>query len=818
MNFLRNFLNTQDKEELVTIPSGVFYLKRSPYSVKGQSECLYKEAVATLRRTSNPFNYQLAIQRVYEEGEENLEGNDGDADSPDDSQSDDEWAFLLDEALHLTYNANEGDQVVIIWRDLDGEPGDHFEFVCDKNTRPKIFDQFDITARRCQYERKFNKSYEKASDEDLDAFDFEPDPIPTLSEGSSTSSSKPSTPIKKEEDNDGPVAIKKEDEAPIIKKEPETPTPKELGKSIKKEPVATPSPPVEPPKAKELPKSKPVAIEEVAGTKIYSSEASLHLFDSADGVFIEQLNKGKVHIYDLGKFEYWLEVVTDTDRFIGTAITSDMNPVFNYDHLSFIFNMFTDDGAFSWLLKFETFEGLEKFQEMLMQSLWEANNKTKWSKVKPDDREFLADAFQSFAINEDDEEKDDEDEFYDLEDEETDKGKTIKKGLQYGDGYDDEEDEYEGDKRRMSGKGINKELAVGHVNDRTYVVRDNMLGVFKQTNDDELEFQTTIENISTTKGKALNPNKVLLHAQDRAMILQDADNLGSLFKLDLERGEVVEEWNVSDAHNVRAFAPTSKFAQSTDEQTIVGASDNGIFKIDPRLSGTKLVEGQLKKYASNMKFSALATTEQGHLAVANASGEIRLYDRLGINAKTQLPAMGDPINGIDVSADGKWILASCTTYLLLIDVSQDNGKTGFLKSFGKDVKPRPKRLQISPEHLAQMQMETGKPLSFTIAHFNTGQTSKEQSIVSSSGPFVITWSLKKLLRGDKNAYLIKRYSDIVTADNFKFGSDKNVIIALADDVGMDDRRTFQKPTRESLATPTRRIQPLSRNSIVNSPY
>ena len=109
-------------------------------------------------------------------------------------------------------------------------------------------------------------------------------------------------------------------------------------------------------------------------------------------------------------------------------------------------------------------------------------------------------------------------------------------------------------------------------------------------------------------------------------------------------------------------------------------------------------------------FSAAATTEKGYIAVASNKGEIRMFDRLGINAKTQLPALGDPIIGIDVSADGRWLLATTRTYLLLIDALQKEGKNagklGFEKSFAKDSKPQPRRLALTPSHVAQFQHET----------------------------------------------------------------------------------------------------------------
>jgi VID27 N-terminal region len=41
----------------------------------------FKDAVASIRRTTTEYNYQLAIQRAYEEGEEQLlESDDGDLD------------------------------------------------------------------------------------------------------------------------------------------------------------------------------------------------------------------------------------------------------------------------------------------------------------------------------------------------------------------------------------------------------------------------------------------------------------------------------------------------------------------------------------------------------------------------------------------------------------------------------------------------------------------------------------------------------------------------------------------------------------------
>jgi hypothetical protein len=392
--------------------------------------------------------------------------------------------------------------------------------------------------------------------------------------------------------------------------------------------------------------------------------------------------------------------------------------------------------------------------------------------------------------------------------------------------YDTDESEDDVDLQDKDGN-VNSQLAVGYKHDRSFVVRGSKIGVFKHTPNNHLEFTTNISKIETPKGRLFSPKKVMLHAEDQNMILQDETNPNSLYRMDLEYGKVVDEWKVHDDIPVNTFAPENKFAQMSSTQPFLGLSRNALYKIDPRVHGNKLVEENLKQYMSKNDFSAAATTEKGHIAVASNKGDVRLFDRLGVNAKTHIPALGEAIIGLDVSADGRWVLATCKTYLLLIDALQkggkNEGKLGFEKSFAKDDKPQPRRLGLTPSHVAQFQHETKAPLSFTPAKFNTGLDQNETSIITSTGPFIVTWSLKKVLAGNKNPYAIKRYAAEVKADNFEFGSDKNVILALPNEVNMVSRRSFKKPTRESIAGPAGRLSTPRRsgglrNEIVNSPY
>ena len=138
----------------------------------------------------------------------------------------------------------------------------------------------------------------------------------------------------------------------------------------------------------------------------------------------------------------------------------------------------------------------------------------------------------------------------------------------------------------------------------------------------------------------------------------------------------------------------------------------------------------------------MTTTFKGGLAIGSLDGQIRLYKQVGQNAKTLLPGLGDPIKGIDMSNDAKWVVATTQSYLLLIPTEFGDGKNGFEHRMGKD-KPQPKKLQIHCTDLAKYKIRN---VNFTAAKFNNFNISnmEETSIVAATGPFVVTWNFKKV--------------------------------------------------------------------------
>ncbi|KAK4160866.1 vacuolar import and degradation protein 27 [Cladorrhinum sp. PSN259] len=783
MFMLRNvgklLFGSSNQESMIELPQGQLYLVR-PLSPKGYSELIFKDSSARIRRTAQDFQYQLVVQRVYEEGEAELlaeeEGDETEADADFLAAERDEKTFLLDEALHFRVENREGSEKVLCWRDLSGDAGDVYEFVCDRGISPAQVDQFLLVAKQCQYERLYRKPHTTASEADLKRFEFDEQPIPQASPIHSP------TLTRSIESVDAMWLSKPSPKSAVkVEKSPEPETPTKKGKSKDRE-MGPPPVPVHP------------EAREILGAEV----AELHFFDFPSGAFVLQDSSVTATVSEIGNWKYWLQVGSAERDWIGIEIDANINPVFNFEFLSFIFNQFAEDGsAYSWLLRFKDQQTLERFQQGLLQALWEQLNELKWTKIKDKERDYVADAFNDLAMEDTEqpeEEEEEEEEHY--EEDEVDDDDRAQSDR-------DESDEDEDDDFKPKDGEVNKTIAVGYKHDRSFVVRGSKIGVFKHTPNNHLEFSTNISKVETPKGELFSPKKVMLHNEDRNLILQKDSDPNKLYRMDLEYGKVVDEWNVHDDIPVVTFAPESKFSQMTGEQTFLGISRNALYRVDPRLSGAKLVDSELKQYVSKNDFSALSTTAKGHIAVASNKGDIRLFDRLGINAKTHIPALGEPIIGLDVSADGRWVLATCRTYLLLIDALQKSGKNegklGFEKPFAADQKPQPRRLALNPEHVAQFAYETGKGVNFTPAKFNTGEGVEESSIITATGPYIIEWSLKKVLGGKKAPYLIKRYTDDVKADDFKFGTDKNVIVALPHEVNMVNHARLKRPTRESIA-------------------
>ena len=285
----------------------------------------------------------------------------------------------------------------------------------------------------------------------------------------------------------------------------------------------------------------PSAVMPTPRETLTKEKAELHLFDFDSGSFMLQEPSVLATVSEIGNWQYWLQITGAKKEWLGQRVVADLNPVFNFEYLSFIFNHYSEDGsAYSWLLRFKDQETEERFQDGLMRALWEQLNETKWTKVNRDDQQYVLDAFQDLTMEEAPGEEDEEEE--------------VEDDGQKSEHYDSDESADDVAPRDEDGN-VNSKLAVGYKHDRSFVVRGSKIGVFKHTPNNNLEFSTNISKVETPGGKLFSPNKVMLHSEDNNMILQNKDNPNSLYRMDLEYGKVVDEWKIHDDIGVKSFAP-----------------------------------------------------------------------------------------------------------------------------------------------------------------------------------------------------------------------------------------------------------------------
>ncbi|KAJ7129602.1 VID27 cytoplasmic protein-domain-containing protein [Mycena epipterygia] len=733
--------------EVVKIPAGQLYLVR-PGNIRTSRECIYNDAMATIRRVSAVENhFQLVITRVYEDGDQEL--------LEDEDETDEEKTFLIAEELEFRAGETDGEPN-FMWRDLQGDVDEFYEYVAVGTNAPtRAF--FETCMYRAMYERKYKTSADNVNDKELQEF------------------------IWKAPAEDKPIHRKKVAATKTEAAEPLVEPSKGKARASDASPLS----------------NLPALIEK---------EAGLYFWDNEEAQFVEH-GTVTARILKGTSFESWLTASSDEGQLLAHKITSDMNQRWTSKMRSLTWNHFGDDKVMtSWVMRFTGEpEDYEAFLQTFTQALWETLYQTAWGKIKIDEQNYVMSASEDVEMQDVSDEEEEEDEI------------QSELGLNDSDSEEEEVEEDEEDQMPPLANGErNSQLTVGYKGDRSYVVRGSKIGYFTRGSDHEMKYGGTIDGITTTKGKEFRPSQVMLHEQDTKMILKNPGDPHSLYSLDLERGKIVEEWKVHDDITVDHIAPENKFAPTTHEQTLVGASHNAIFRIDPRISGTKMVETQFKQYVSKNKFSGVATTQTGKLAVASEKGDIRLFDSIGKIAKTALPPLGDPIIGIDVTADGRYVVATTKTYLLLIDTLIGEGRyagsLGFDRSFPAAAKPIPRRLQLRGEHVAYMNHD----ISFSPARFNQSETESENAIVTSTGQFVIAWDFTKVKKGLLDKYEIKKYEDLVVQDNFRFGDDKEIIVALANNVVAVNKQQLKRPTRVSLGAPRRSSR--GHSAIVNAPF
>jgi hypothetical protein len=154
----------------------------------------------------------------------------------------------------------------------------------------------------------------------------------------------------------------------------------------------------------------------------------------------------------------------------------------------------------------------------------------------------------------------------------------------------------------------------------------------------------------------------------------------------------------------------------------------------------------------NVVFTCATTNSQGYLVSGSTNGTLRLYSGVpGMqNEKTVFPKrsktnfqLDECIQGIDVTSNARYILATGTSTIFIVDtIVGDNKKSAFSDRLG-DMKPDPIQLTLKLEDVKKVGI-----VKFSVAKFNVDVN--EEWIVTTTGNFVISWNFKRVLNGEFN--------------------------------------------------------------------
>ena len=315
---------------------------------------------------------------------------------------------------------------------------------------------------------------------------------------------------------------------------------------------------------------------------------------------------------------------------------------------------------------------------------------------------------------------------------------------------------------QTSPKSSNKLLAVGR--ERTFIVQKSEKGsnlrILKKRPNGKLQESAEFALLRGKQQPLLAPRSALTHQKESRLLLLEGREVAAV---DLEIGKVIETYSGPAGQSIAQVIPRSKFSQNSGEPTFFGVNDRSLFLIDPRIGGNSQSVHAIT-YASSAGLCAGGVDGSGHIAVGSKKGSIRLFDgeanKEGAlkRAKSLIEGLGDAILFLDVSSDGFWVIATCSSYAVLIGVGEEI--SGFKKSLGGT----PSSLVYLTVACSDLVKFNIKKVIFTPARFDPG----EESIVSSVGCLAVAWDLKEAKKG-RSVYAVKKMKEDIVGTGFLGG-------------------------------------------------
>ncbi|KAK1301757.1 Protein CYPRO4 [Acorus calamus] len=304
-------------------------------------------------------------------------------------------------------------------------------------------------------------------------------------------------------------------------------------------------------------------------------------------------------------------------------------------------------------------------------------------------------------------------------------------------------EEFEEEASNGGGGGI-QSLALGAL-ENSFLVGESGIQVVKNFSHGIHGKGVTVKLHGADARGRSTPKKALLMRAETNMLLMsplNAEGRGGprstgVHQLDLETGKVVTEWKFGkDGADITMTDITndSKGSQlDPSESTFLGLDDNRLCRWDMR-DRHGIVQDLM---------SPVLNWTQGH----------QFSRGTNFQCFATFPGLGSPVTHVDVTFDGKWILGTTDTYLILIStVFKDKDgkeKTGFSGRMGSRI-AAPRLLKLTPldSHRA------GIDNKFRKGQFSwvTENGKQERHLVATVGKFSAIWNFMQVKNSSHECY------------------------------------------------------------------
>jgi len=341
-------------------------------------------------------------------------------------------------------------------------------------------------------------------------------------------------------------------------------------------------------------------------------------------------------------------------------------------------------------------------------------------------------------------------------------------------------------------------------NDRSFVVGREGISVMKNTLHglEDLDLEVSFDSLRLGSDRGHTPRStrrstgksspltscskgILMDSEEKMNLLSSTGR--SIFNIDPEKEGVVRELGFGDMSGILDIVNETKgTAEATD--TFLSLAPQSVDKWDLRVAERgglvqtmasptvdSLSHGGGRTYKSKTKFSCIATTADGYRAVGSQDGTIRLYNdqmtqvrnsipRAPIPlarsparplarslpsppprqiSKTNIPSLGAPIDHIDVTFDGRWVLATTKTFIIVLKTMYKEGSKelcGFTSRLGSRA-PKPRLLMLRPEDRVYTNNAPFEKARFSWVD-SRNRSEKERYIVATCGRYTVQWNFR----------------------------------------------------------------------------